>query len=122
MQDIRPNLFEWLNGEEQIKVLQVKELSEFLETDLDEITIEKIANHCSFENLKNVRTFDLSARLKESDNSILLKIMRVSYFLSKILLSMILQTSTVMLMEGLLCWFLYLSKKSVTNILKLSPS
>ena len=98
MQDIRPNLFEWLNGEEQIKVLQVKELSEFLETDLDEITIEKIANHCSFENLKNVRTFDLSARLKESDNSILLKIMRVSYFLSKILQSLILHTATVMLM------------------------
>ena len=34
-------------------------MTEFLEADLDEITIEKIANHCSFENLKNVKTFDL---------------------------------------------------------------
>ena len=58
-------------------------MSEFLEADLDEITIEKIANHCSFENLKNVKTFDLSARLKEADNSILFKIMRVSYFFVK---------------------------------------
>ena len=52
-------------------------MSEFLGADLDEITIEKIANHCSFENLKNVKTFDLSARHKEADNSILFKIMRI---------------------------------------------
>ena len=61
-----------------MKVRQVKELSQFLETDLDGATVEKIAKHCSFANLKNVKTFDLSARLKESDNFIVFKIMRVS--------------------------------------------
>jgi len=66
-------------------------LSEFLGADLDEITIEKIANHCSFENLKNVKTFDLSARHKEADNSVLFKVMRVSYFLLKILQYLMLQ-------------------------------
>ena len=92
----------------------MKELSEFLGADLDEITIEKIANHCSFENLKNVKTFDLSARLKESDNSIIFKIMRVSYFVLKILQYLIPQTVTAMSVHNL-CWYFYVNNRISTS-------
>ena len=53
-------------------------MSKFLETELNDETIQKIAQHCTFDNLKNVESFDLLLRLKQMDNSILFKIMRVS--------------------------------------------
>ena len=67
-----------------MKVRQVKELSQFLDADIDGATIEKIAKHCSFANLKNVKTFDISARRKEAENFILFKVMRVSDQISPI--------------------------------------
>ena len=54
-------------------------MSEFLGTDLDDETVEKIAKHCTFDNLKNVKSFDLSVRIKSMNNAIPFKIMRVSY-------------------------------------------
>ena len=63
---------------EQITAKQVREMSRFLETDLDEDTIQKIAKHCTFDNLKNVKSFDLSARIKAMNNCLPFRIMRVS--------------------------------------------
>ena len=61
---------------EQTIAKQVREMSRFLETDLDEETIQKIAKHCTFDNLKNVKTFDLS--VKAMNNCLPFRIMRVS--------------------------------------------
>ena len=69
----------WNKLVEQIIAKQVREMSRFLETDLDEDTIQKIAKHCTFDNLKNVKTFDLSARMKAMNNCLPFKIMRVSH-------------------------------------------
>ena len=63
---------------EQTLAKQVREMSRFLETDLDEDTIKKIAKHCTFDNLKNVKTFDLSVRIKAMNNCLPFRIMRVS--------------------------------------------
>ena len=63
---------------EQTIAKQVREMSRFLETDLDEDTIQKIAKHCTFDNLKNVKSFDLSARIKAMNNCLPFRIMRVS--------------------------------------------
>jgi len=52
-------------------------MSRFLETDLDEGTIQKIAKHCTFDNLKNVKTFDLSVRIKAMNNCLPFRIMRL---------------------------------------------
>ena len=54
-------------------------MSEFLGTELDDETVEKVAKHCTFDNLKNVKSFDLSVRIKSMNNAIPFKIMRVSY-------------------------------------------
>ena len=67
---------------EQVTAKQVREMSRFLETDLDEDTIRKIAKHCTFDNLKNVKSFDLSARIKAMNNCLPFRIMRVSYYSS----------------------------------------
>ena len=64
---------------EQTIAKQVREMSRFLETDLDEGTIQKIAKHCTFDNLKNVKTFDLSVRIKAMNNCLPFRIMRVSH-------------------------------------------
>ena len=66
---------------EQTLAKQVREMSRFLETDLDEDTIQKIAKHCTFDNLKNVKTFDLSVRIKAMNNCLPFRIMRVSHHL-----------------------------------------
>ena len=65
---------------ERNQAKQVREMSEFLETDLDDATIEKIAKHCTFDNLKNVKSFDLSIRIKEFNDCLPFKIMRVSSY------------------------------------------
>ena len=57
-------------------------MSKFLETELNDETIKKIAQHCTFDNLKNVESFDLMLRLKQMDNSIAFKIIRVSFKIS----------------------------------------
>ena len=54
-------------------------MSEFLGTELKDETIHKIAKHCTFENLKNVESFNLTVRIKSMNNSLPFKIMRVSY-------------------------------------------
>ena len=53
-------------------------MSEFLGTDLDDPTIQKIAKHCTFDNLKNVKSFDLSIRIKEFNDCLPFKIIRNS--------------------------------------------
>ena len=55
-------------------------MSEFLGTDLDDATIQKIAKHCTFDNLKNVKSFDLSIRIKKFNDCLPFKIMRVSSY------------------------------------------
>jgi len=80
-QKLNPDKYKVLFFEEAKADLakQVREMSRFLETDLDEDTIQKIAKHCTFDNLKNVKTFDLSARMKAMNNCLPFKIMRVSH-------------------------------------------
>jgi len=56
---------------------QVRVMSEFLGTELDDETVEKVAKHCTFDNLKNVKSFDLSVRIKQMNNAIPFKIMRL---------------------------------------------
>jgi len=56
---------------------QVEEMSKFLGTDLDDETIQKIAKHCTFANLKNVKSFDLSIQMKEFNDCLPFKIMRL---------------------------------------------
>ena len=57
-------------------------MSEFLGTDLDDETIQKIAKHCTFANLKNVKSFDLSIQMKEFNDCLPFKVMRVSSVLN----------------------------------------
>ena len=54
-------------------------MSELLGTELDDETVEKIAKNCTFDNLKNVQSFDLSVRIKNMNNSIPFNLMRVSF-------------------------------------------
>ena len=64
--------------EERNKAKQVREMSDFLEADLDDATVQKIAKHCTFDNLKGVKSFDLSIRIKEFNDCLPFKLMRVS--------------------------------------------
>ena len=64
------------------KAKQVEEMSKFLGTDLDDETIQKIAKHCTFANLKNVKSFDLSIQMKEFNDCLPFKVMRVSSVLN----------------------------------------